>query len=219
MTRQVIEIPSNGWATVVADPNWSYENYRKGGKAAKKAGGASGNYECASPEELKKIPIKKWLRKDAVVFLWVPCPQIENATLVWLEWGLAQVTAWPWVKTVPSRAEIAKGVGFWAHQPTELLVALRVRGSSRGPKQRPNKRVDGLLTGPHEHPVFYARGGSVHSRKPLSLIEWIENRNPGPYLELWATGKRPGWTCVGYETGWKLCGRGMVPREGGRGPK
>ena len=47
-----------------------------------------------------------------------------------------------------------------------------------------------------------------HSRKPDELYEIIEACSPGPRLELFARGERPGWTCWGnqatpdYETTW-----------------
>ncbi len=177
----------------------------------KKHGAARGHYPGSPVEFLSKIPVGKWTRKDSILFLWASLTKIEEAVDVYRSWGFRQVTSWPWVKTVPSKAELAKGIGHWAHQPAELLFALR-KGKAKGPQQKPGKKVEGLLTGPKEHPVFYARRGP-HSRKPLSLIEWIESRMPGPYLELFARDTRVGWTCVGWDTGWHLCDEGMVPLD------
>lgn len=36
-----------------------------------------------------------------------------------------------------------------------------------------------------------------HSRKPDEIYENIEACSPGPYLELFARGQRPGWTSWG----------------------
>jgi N6-adenosine-specific RNA methylase IME4 len=57
--------------------------------------------------------------------------------------------------------------------------------------------------------AFYAPRGH-HSRKPLSIVEWIETRMPGPRLELYATSERPGWTCIGHNTGWHISRDGVT---------
>jgi N6-adenosine-specific RNA methylase IME4 len=47
-----------------------------------------------------------------------------------------------------------------------------------------------------------------HSRKPDEIFHIIEACSPGPYLELFARGRRPGWTSWGnqaddsYEPTW-----------------
>ena len=199
-----LDLPT--FATITFDPNWGFDNF-----GAKKHGAARGHYGGSPVEVLSKIPVAQWCRRDSIAFMWCSLTKLEEAIDVWRAWGFRQVTSWPWVKTVPSKAELAKGIGFWAHQPAELLVVLR-KGRARGPKQDKSKKVEGLLTGPKSHPVFYSRRGA-HSRKPLSLIEWIESRMPGPLLELWATGERPGWTCLGHRTGWHLCELGAIPLE------
>jgi N6-adenosine-specific RNA methylase IME4 len=38
-----------------------------------------------------------------------------------------------------------------------------------------------------------------HSEKPDESYELIERLAPGPYVELFARRKRPGWTCLGNE--------------------
>jgi N6-adenosine-specific RNA methylase IME4 len=48
-----------------------------------------------------------------------------------------------------------------------------------------------------------------HSRKPDEQYELIQNCSPGPYLELFARGKRKGWDVFGnqadedYKPDWK----------------
>jgi N6-adenosine-specific RNA methylase IME4 len=40
-----------------------------------------------------------------------------------------------------------------------------------------------------------------HSRKPEAFYDLIERCSPGPYLELFARHKRPGWSQWGDELG------------------
>ena len=195
------------FATVWADPDWKYDNF-----GAKKHGAARAHYPGSTEEVVGAIPITKWGRKNTTYFVWMTLPKLQTGFRVLDKWGLEQVTAIPWVKTVPSSAELAQGIGFWSFVPAELLVIARpARGNGNAPAYgngKPDKPI-GLLVdaedgdGSKMQRVFYARRGP-HSRKPLSLIEWVEAFFPGPFLELYATGERPGWTCWGKSTGVKL---------------
>jgi N6-adenosine-specific RNA methylase IME4 len=46
---------------------------------------------------------------------------------------------------------------------------------------------------------FAAPRGARHSEKPAEFYKLVESCSPGPYLEIFARQKRPGWTCVGGE--------------------
>ena len=46
---------------------------------------------------------------------------------------------------------------------------------------------------------FLATRKREHSRKPDEQYALIEACSPGPYLELFARGKRPGWTGWGHQ--------------------
>lgn len=192
------------FATIMADPDWAYENF---GQA--KHGAARAHYAGSPVEQMQAIPVGDLARKDSTLLLWATLPKLDQAIDVMRAWGFSLVTSLPWVKTVPSSAELAKGIGFWSYVPAELLLVCR-RGKASAPRYRKGEKPDGLLVGDKGECVFYARRGA-HSRKPLSLIEWVESYLPGPLLELYATGERPGWTCLGHRTGWHLCEQGAIP--------
>lgn len=200
--------------TIVADPNWKYAQF-----GAKKHGAARGHYTLAGVDAIKAIPVARWARPKAILFLWATLPKLDQAVDVMRAWGFELVTSIPWVKTTPSAQELAKGIGFWTQSSAELLLVCR-RGAAKAPVYGSLEKPDGLLVGGREHywrsRVFYARRGA-HSRKPLSLVEWIEGLFPGPLLELYARGARPGWTCVGHESGrdggQHLCSAGAIPLE------
>jgi len=195
--------------TILADPDWRYQNY---GQAMH--GAARAHYPGSPLEEIASIPVAKWARRDSILLLWATLPMIDQAIDVMRAWGFELVTALPWVKTIPGQGEIKRGIGFWFQGAAELLLVCR-RGKAKAPGKQ-HERVMGLLWGevPTEGggPTFYAPRGP-HSRKPLSLVEWIESRLPGPYLELFARGNRPGWTCWGHETGWHLSEAGVEQIE------
>lgn len=190
------------FSTIMADPDWKYENF---GQA--KHGAAKAHYPGSSRNRIESIPLDRWARTDTTLLLWATCPKIDQAIDVMRAWGFGLVTSFPWVKTVPSSAELAKGIGFWSYVPAELLLVCR-KGNSPAPRYRKGEKPDGLLVGPKGEVVFYARR-SAHSRKPLSLIEWVESYLSGPLLELYSTGNRPGWTCWGHQTGYHLAPDGV----------
>jgi N6-adenosine-specific RNA methylase IME4 len=80
-----------------------------------------------------------------------------------------------------------RGVGFYFRNVTEILLF-----GTRGPNARtlpPGRRqVNYLATRKREH-----------SRKPDEQYPLIEACSPGPYLELFARGLRPGWTVWGNQ--------------------
>lgn len=189
------------YSTILADPNWTYSNF-----GAAMHGAARGHYECSSTAEIASIPVASWARKDSTLLLWATLPKLDCAIDVMRAWGFSLVTSLPWVKMVPSRSELAKGIGFWFYSTTEMLLICR-RGNSKAPKYASGaEKPDGLLVG--ECAQFYARRG-VHSAKPLSLIEWIDAYLPGPKLELFARSARAGWDCWGHETGFHLDSEGV----------
>jgi N6-adenosine-specific RNA methylase IME4 len=193
---------SQTFATILADPDWAYNNY-----GAAKHGAARAHYAGSTVDFISQIPVRKWARKDSTLLLWATCPKLDQAIDVMRAWGFSLVTSFPWVKTVPSKAELAKGIGFWIYGSAELLLVCR-QGKTPAPKYKKGEKPDGLLVGEKGECVFYARRGA-HSRKPLSLIEWIESYLPGPLLELYARTTRPGWTSWGEDTGYWLDENGV----------
>lgn len=220
-------LPPVLFSTTMADPNWGYMNF-----GLARHGAARSQYAGSTSEILGRIPMSEWTRRDGNLFLWATGPKIETAIDVQRAWGYHVVTMAPWVKTVPSKGEIKRGVGFWGYGAAEYLLMCR-RGNGVTPKYRDmGDKPMMLLCGPRENPVFYQKSLhdqladpeltslapaafynklGPHSRKPLSLFEWVEAYFPGRYLELFARGTREGWTCVGHETGWHLSEEGPIP--------
>lgn len=198
--------------TIVADPDWRYANF-----GCAKHGAARAHYPGSTAETIASIPVGRWARKNSTLFLWATLPKLDQAVDVARAWGFPElVTGCPWVKTTPKAGEIKRGIGFWWQGTAELLLVFR-RGRAPAPAQKDRAKMLGLLWGGLDglshlgrvsDPVFYAPR-AAHSRKPLSLTEWIESRMPGPYLELYARVDRPGWTCWGHETGWHLSAEGV----------
>jgi len=78
-------------------------------------------------------------------------------------------------------------VGFYFRNVTELLL-FGVRGKHARTLQPGRTQVNILSTRKREH-----------SRKPDEQYPLITSCSPGPYLELFARGERPGWASWGNQ--------------------
>jgi N6-adenosine-specific RNA methylase IME4 len=101
-------------------------------------------------------------------------------------WGYIYKTNLVWHKIRKDGGPDGRGVGFYFRNTTELVL-FGVRGHLRTlPPGR--KQVNIIRAQKREH-----------SRKPDELYSIIESCSPGPYLELFARGKRNHWTQWGNE--------------------
>lgn len=174
------------------------------------AGAVNPEYPTMPPDEIAAIPVASWAKDDeSVLALWATLPKLDVAMAVLAAWGFVYTTAIPWIKTMPSSGEIRRGgMGFWALQVSELLLIAK-RGEP--PSHLPREQTPiGLLVG--EPRVFYAPSFE-HSRKPIGVHEWLMLRCEGPYLELFAREVRAGWTCYGFDTGFRLGPEGATRYE------
>ena len=82
---------------------------------------------------------------------------------------------------------MAAGVGFYFRNTTEIIL-FGIRGSQR--TLAPGRsQVNIIRTQKQEH-----------SRKPDGVYEIIEKCSPGPYLELFARGKKDKWDVFGNQS-------------------
>ena len=186
------------FGVVVADPPWQYRNYTDSAHGA-----AASAYDTMDLAALSVIPVPSWAAPDSVLALWGTWPKLDEAVALLRAWGFAYVTGIPWVKTSPASRSIYCGVGFWTQSASEILLF----GTRGNPKTRDVSPVRGFLIGDDRQ--FYAPRNRKHSRKPLDVHTWLEAKFPGPYLELFATKRHPGWTCWGRSLGFELTPGGV----------
>lgn len=184
---------------ILADPPWAYRNF-----SDKVHGAARSHYRTMAIEDIGRIPVARWAAPGAILLLWGTWPKLPEAMDLLKYWGAEYVTLFPWVKTTPRRESIRTGIGFWAQATSEALIIARFPGKSQ--KKRKRSPVLGLLVGASQQ--FYHPIGK-HSKKPEGICDWIESLVDGPYLELFATRKRPGWSCWGRVMGYELSAKGV----------
>ncbi len=172
------------FATVLADPPWRFAN--RTGKVAPEHRRLA-RYPTLTLDEICALPVEDHLAPTAHCYLWVPNALLPDGLAVLAAWGFAYKANIVWHKVRHDGGSDGRGVGFYFRNVTELLLF-----GTRGPKARtlaPGRRQVNLV----------ASRKREHSRKPDEQYPLIEACSPGPFLELFGRGLRPGWTVWGNQ--------------------
>jgi len=189
----VKEVSDKSYRTVLADPPWRFEN--RTGKVAPEHKRLN-RYQTLSLDEIKEIPVHLAVANDSHLYLWVPNALLKEGLEVMQAWGFTYKTNIVWHKIRQDGGPDGRGVGFYFRNTTEIVL-FGTRGHLRT-----------LQPGRSQVNIIRSRKFE-HSRKPDELYEIIEKCSPGPFLELFARGKRYNWDVFGnqanadYKPDWK----------------
>jgi len=182
------------FATILADPPWQFTN--RTGKIAPEYKKLT-RYDTMRLEEICALPVPQVARERAHLYLWVPNAILPWGLQVMAAWGFTYKSNIVWQKIRKDGGPDGRGVGFYFRNVTELLL-FGVRGKNIRTLQPGRSQVNLIATRKQEH-----------SRKPDEQYAIIEPCSEGPYLELFARGRRDGWTSWGaqaeerYRPSWK----------------
>ena len=181
------------YRTIYADPPWQFQN--RTGKVAPEHKRLS-RYETMSLDDIKALPVGELAEEKSHLYLWVPNALLPSGLEVLAAWGFEYKANIVWEKVRHDGQPDGRGVGFYFRNVTELLL-FGVRGDNNRTLAPGRSQVNLIRTIKREH-----------SRKPDEIVPIIEACSPGPYLELFARGDRPGWAMWGnqasadYEPTW-----------------
>lgn len=179
----MISLPEGRFGTILADPPWQFSN--RTGKVAPEHHRLY-RYGTLKTEEICALPVGNLARVQSHLYLWVPNALLQEGLAVMKAWDFVYKTNIVWHKVRADGGSDGRGVGFYYRNVTELCL-FGVRGSLRT-REAGRRQVNLIAT----------RKGA-HSVKPDELYDVIEACSPGPYLELFARGRREGWTVWGDE--------------------
>lgn len=171
------------YGTILADPPWRFAN--RTGKMAPEHRRLA-RYSTLTMDEIKAIPVASIAAPESHLYLWVPNALLAEGMDVMRAWGFTYKTNLVWFKVRKDGGPDGRGVGFYFRNTTELVL-FGVRGALRT-----------LPPGRRQVNVIRSRKRE-HSKKPDELYPLIEACSPAPHLELFARGKRPGWSHWGNE--------------------
>ena len=159
---------------VYADPPWSYDNTMPEYVTA-----PSDYYQLMTFDEICGMPINKIIEDNAVLFLWVTSPVLEDSFRVINAWGFKYKAAFVWDK-------IKHNMGHYNSVRHELLL-ICVRGSCQPDKLKLYDSVQSIER-------------MEHSAKPEKFREIIDDIYPeGKRIELFARKRAEGWDAFGNE--------------------
>jgi N6-adenosine-specific RNA methylase IME4 len=184
---------SQKFKTILADPPWQFQN--RTGKMAPEHKRLS-RYQTMTLDGIKALPVAEAADDTAHLYLWVPNALLPDGLAVMAAWGFNYKSNLIWHKERKDGGSDGRGVGFYFRNVTEVIL-FGVRGKNARTLQPGRTQVNFLSTRKREH-----------SRKPDEQYALIEACSPGPFLELFARGVRPGWSVWGnqadesYEPTW-----------------
>ena len=179
--------------TILADPPWQFQN--RTGKMAPEHKRLN-RYGTMKLEDIANLPVSELADETAHLYLWVPNALLPDGLRVMQAWGFTYKSNLVWHKIRKDGGPDGRGVGFYFRNVTELVL-FGIRGKNARTLAPGRRQVNFLATQKREH-----------SRKPHEMYGLIEACSPGPYLELFARGKRAQWSVWGnqaddsYEPTW-----------------
>jgi len=186
------------FATILADPPWQFQN--RTGKMAPEHRRLL-RYPTMKLKEILDLPVPILAAERSHLYLWVPNALLAEGIEVMRGWGFTYKTNLVWYKVRKDGGPDGRGVGFYFRNVTELVL-FGVRGSMRT-----------LKPGRTQVNLFSTRKRE-HSRKPDEIYNIIEACSPGPYLELFARFRQPGWRQWGNENVMENSVSGVALRNG-----
>jgi len=166
---------------VYADPPWNYTDKCNAGKR-----GAEFKYSCMNIDDIKSLNISNISADDAVLFLWVTFPMLQEGLDTIKAWGFTYKTiAFNWVKRNKKAESWFWGMGNWTRSNSEVCL-LGVKGKPK----RLNANVHSVIDTPIE----------THSKKPDIVRDKIIHLvGDLPRIELFARETIDGWDSMGNE--------------------
>jgi N6-adenosine-specific RNA methylase IME4 len=180
----VCQLPQARFGAILADPPWRFQNST--GKVAPEHRRLK-RYSCLTVEEISSLPVWDISADPAHLYLWSPNAMLAEAMHVMKAWGYTYKTNIVWYKIRKDGGPDGRGVGFYFRNVTENLL-FGVRGKNARTLAPGRRYVNLIATQKREH-----------SRKPDEQYTLIEACSPGPWIELFARGRRDKWQSWGSE--------------------
>ena len=169
-----IEIPNDKYDLVYADPPWQYGNSMPDYFTEQ-----ANHYPLMSIDQICQMPIKEIINKDAVLFLWVTSPMLQDAFKVIEAWGFKYKTSFVWDK-------IKHNMGHYSSVRHEFLL-LAIKGSYP-------------LHNLKLYDSVFSEERTEHSKKPQFYYQMIEDIYcNAKKIELFSREKREGWYSYGNQ--------------------
>lgn len=166
---------------IYCDPPWDYKGQVQTGKGGVDSGSAQKHYPCMKLRELKKLPVSSLTTDDALLFMWVTNPHLDQGIELLKSWGFKYATvAFVWDKQ-------RVNPGFYTMSQCELCLVGK-KGKIPQPRGARNMRQ------------LVSEMRTKHSTKPAAVRTRIDLMFPTQSkVELFARQAAAGWDRWGFE--------------------
>ena len=177
----MIPFPNKKYNIIYADPPWEYADKASAGNR-----GACYKYQVQPKEWIDNLPVADIAANDAILFLWVTGPKLNECWDLIEKWGFTYKTvAFTWVKKNKKANSWFWGMGRWTRANAEFCLL-----ATRGKPQRASASVHSIVDDRIRR----------HSQKPDVVRDRIvELVGDLPRIELFARNSAPGWDSWGDE--------------------
>lgn len=134
--------------------------------------------------EMEEIPVPEWADMNAHLYLWTTNAFFSEAHALARAWGFEPKTVITWGKVKPDGTPSMK-MGHYYRGATEHAIFC-VRGRLK-------------LIGESTKPTLFLSPRLGHSVKPDWFYQLVEEKSPGPRLEMFSRRSRDGWDAWGNE--------------------
>ncbi len=156
--------------TILADPPWDV--------LQRSSRGAQRHYPLMTVDAIAALPVASLTSTDAHLWLWVTNATLFAGQAVMEAWGFTYRSCLTWVKP-----GLGLGSSYLRNNTEHLLFGTKGKAPILYRSQ----------------PTWLFAPKQDHSHKPEEQYAIIERCSPGPYLELFARRKQPGWQVWGNE--------------------
>lgn len=165
---------------IYADPPWRYDD--RGAP-----GGAERHYPTMTIEDIKSLPVSKISADNAILFIWVTFPLLQEGLDTIKAWGFEYKTiGFNWVKHNKKSLSWFIGSGNYTRSNSEICLI--------GVKGEKLPRKDMGICSVIDTPV------QEHSTKPeIVRKKIVQLMGDLPRIELFARYERRGWDAYGNE--------------------
>lgn len=175
--KESAKLPDAKYRVIYADPPWKY-----GDQLTEAYGAVKYHYPAMTISEMCDMPIKQLTEPDAVLFIWVTSPLLEECFPIIKSWGFKYKTSFVWDK-------VKHNMGHYNSVRHELLL-ICTKGSCMPDAKELIDSVQSI------------ERTNKHSEKPEEFRAIIDRLYlHGKKLELFRRGKAPkGWEVWGNES-------------------
>ena len=168
------------YGAILADPPWRFLNRTAAGEKKNPVA----QYPCMSIAELAALPVARLAAPDCALVMWATAPLLHRAIELVDAWGFTFKSAGAWAKQSSTGQRWTFGTGYVFRSAAEFYLV-----ATRGKPRVQSRSIRNLIVAPVRE----------HSRKPDQLHADVEALYAGPYTELFARQRRPGWDSWGND--------------------